>query len=245
MPNDSTERTAVVTGAANGIGRAIARRLAGDGFHVVVADVADGSDTVDAVRDDGGSAEYRRADVTDQESVDALFEGLDVDTLVNNAALYGPLVENKRRFDEIDVDEFHRVLDVNVTGVFRVTKAALPHLHPGSTVINIGSNAAELGVPGFLHYVASKGAVLSMTRSLATELGSADVRVNAVLPGLTMSEATLQNDDDYIEDLVSQQSIERPLEPEDVANGVAFLAAEESAPMTGQVLSIDPGQTYY
>jgi len=164
---------------------------------------------------------------------------------VNNAAVYGPLVANKRRFDEIDAAEFGRVLDVNVTGVFRATKAALPHLSAGSSVVNVASNAVELGVPGFLHYVASKGAVVAMTRSLATELGPLDVRVNAVSPGLTMTEASLQNEEAYLDELVGGQAIERPLEPESVANGVAYLAGPESDPTSGQVLSVDPGQAYY
>lgn len=239
------ERTAVVTGAAGGIGRAIARRLAADGLRVVVVDVEDGTETVESILEDGGSAEYREGDVTDEEGMQAVFADLDVDVLVNNAAVYGPLVGNKRRFDEIGLEEWKRVLDVNVTGVFVTSKAALPHLREGSSVVNIGSNSIVLGVPGFLHYVASKGAVVSMTRAMATELGADDIRVNAVTPGLTMTEATLRNDDDYIEDLVGQQAIERPLEPEDVANGAAYLASADSEPMTGQVLSVDPGQAYY
>jgi len=239
------DETAVVTGAAGGIGRAVAERLAGEGYRVVVVDVADGSDTVAAIRDAGGAAEYREGDVTDEASLRDAFDGLAVDALVNNAAVYAPLVENKRRFDELSDEEFADVLDVNVTGVFRATKAALPAFTEGARVVNVASNTVELGVPGFLHYVASKGAVVSMTRALATELGELGVRANVAMPGLTMSEATLQNDESYIEAVVEGQAIERRLEPEDVANAVAFLAGEESAPMTGQVLNVDPGQAFY
>jgi len=208
-------------------------------------DVADGSDTVAAIRDAGGAGEYREGDVTDEASLRDAFDGLDVDALVNNAAVYAPLVENKRRFDELSDEEFADVLDVNVTGVFRAAKAALPAFTEGARVVNVASNTVELGVPGFLHYVASKGAVVSMTRALATELGELGVRANVAMPGLTMSEATLQNDESYIEGVVEGQAIERRLEPEDVANAVAFLASEESAPMTGQVVNVDPGQAFY
>lgn len=240
-----SEQTAVVTGAAGGIGRAIAEQLADDGFHVVVVDVDDGSETVESIRAANGSAEYRAGDVTDEDRMETVYSDVDIDALVNNAAVYGPLVENKRRFDEIDRTEWQRVLDVNVTGVFVSSKAALPSMSDGSRIVNIGSNSTVLGVPGFLHYVASKGAIASMTRAMATELGDVGIRVNAVLPGLTMTEATLQNDDEYIEELVSRQAVERPLEPEDVASAVAFLVSEDSDPTTGQLLSVDPGQAYY
>ncbi|RQG87938.1 SDR family oxidoreductase [Natrarchaeobius halalkaliphilus] len=243
--SNQIDGTAVVTGGANGIGRAISVRLAADGAHVVVVDVADGSETVEAIVDAGGSAEYRSGDVTDAESMAAAMDGLEITTLVNNAAYYAPLVDDKKRFDEIDEDEWNDVLSVNVTGAFLASKAALPNIDPGSSIVNIASATVHTGVPGFLHYVASKGAIIGMTRAMATELGDVPVRVNAVTPGFTWSEASQQAGDEYLDQLRARQTLEETIEPEHIADAVAFLAGGESELMTGQVLNVDGGVTYY
>ncbi|RQH02320.1 SDR family NAD(P)-dependent oxidoreductase [Natrarchaeobius oligotrophus] len=241
----TADRTAVVTGGSSGIGREISKRLAADGAHVVVVDVADGSATVDAITDAGGSAEYRSGDVTDAASMEAAMDGLEIATLVNNAAYYAPLVDDKKRFDEIDEDEWNDVLAVNVTGTFLASKAALPRLEPGSSVVNISSATVHTGVPGFLHYVASKAAIVGMTRAMATELGAVPVRVNAITPGFTWSEASQQAGDEYLEQLRARQTIEETIEPEHIADAVAFLASDDSERVTGQVLNVDGGVTYY
>lgn len=242
---DLANRTAVVTGAARGIGRAIAEALAGAGAHVVVLDVRDGGSTVDAVADAGGSAEFREADVTDSVALERAFAGLDLDVLVNNAAYYAPLVGDKKRFDEIDPATWETVMDVNVTGTFLASKHALPAFGSGGSIVNISSSTAVTGTPGFLHYVASKAAVLGMTRAMANELGPEDIRVNAVLPGFTASEASLRAGEDYLADRVAAQALDRPIEPVDIAGVVAFLAGPHSAMMTGQVLQVDGGRSHY
>lgn len=242
---DTDRHTAVVTGGAVGIGRAIATRLATDGLHVVVTDVEDGTDTADAISRSGGSAEYRGGDVTSERSMRQVFDGFDVDVLVNNAAYYAPLVGDKKRFDEIDSEEWDAVLAVNAKGVFTATKEALSHLTTGASVVNISSNTALTGVPGFLHYVASKAAVLGMTRAMANELADLDVRVNAVMPGLTASDASLRAGTDYVESVVDEQALKRPIEPEDIAAVVGFLAGPDSGMMTGQALNVDGGFTHY
>lgn len=242
---DLSGRTALVTGGARGIGRAIAIRLARDGAFVVVTDVQDGTETVAAIEEAGGEGEFRAADVTDDGEMAAAVSGLDLDVLVNNAAYYAPLVADKKRFDEIDREEWETVLAVNATGPYVASKAALPHLGGGGSIVNLSSSTVHLGVPGFLHYVASKAALLGMTRAMATELGDLGIRVNAVTPGLTRSEATLQNDAAYLEDARRQQALPGPIEPEHVADTVAFLAGPDSRRVTGQVLNVDAGTSYY
>ena len=238
-------QTAVVTGAATGIGQAIARRLASDGAHVVVTDIQDGSETVALVEEDGGSAEFREGDVTDEASMRSVFEGLDLDVLVNNAGYYAPLVTDKKRFDDISPEEWDTVLGVNTTGVFLASKEALPHFGERGSIVNISSSVVSLGVPGFLHYVASKGAVLAMTRAMAAEVGDLGIRVNAVMPGFTWSEASQQAGEEYLADYVANQDLKRVVEPEDIAGVVAFLAGPDSGIMTGQAINADPGLSYY
>lgn len=238
-----TERTALVTGAATGIGQAIAERLAAEGAHVVVTDIEDGSNTVDRIEEAGGSAEFREADVTDPDSLEAAFSGLELDALVNNAAYYAPLVGNKKRFDEIDPEEWDTVMGVNAKGVYLASRAALPHLNEGSAIVNISSSTALKGTSGFLHYVASKAAVLGMTRAMANEVGDLDIRVNAVAPGFTASEASLQAGEEYVEGRAESQALsKRSIQPGDIADAVAFLAGPDSKMITGQTMTVDGGR---
>lgn len=238
-------QTVVVTGGASGIGRAIAERCAADGAEVIVIDVADGSGTVDAIEREGGVARYREGDVTSESSMEAAFDGIDADVLVNNAAIYSPLVGEKHRFDDISIEEWESVLEVNTTGVFIASKKALPHLSEGSAIVNMASNVATVGVPGFLHYVASKAAVIGMTRAMANELGDLGIRVNAVLPGLTRTEAVEEYDEEYLQSMVEGQALPRPLYPEDIAGVVATLCLPETWPITGQVVNADVGFHHY
>ena len=238
-----TDRTALVTGAATGIGQAIAERLAAEGAHVVVTDIEDGSSTVDRIQEAGGSAEFREADVTDPDSLEEAFSGLELDALVNNAAYYAPLVGNKKRFDEIDPEEWDTVMGVNAKGVYLASRAALPHLNEGSAIVNISSSTALKGTGGFLHYVASKAAVLGMTRAMANELGDLDIRANAVAPGFTASEASLQAGEEYVEGRAESQALsKRSIQPGDIADAVAFLAGPDSKMITGQTMTVDGGR---
>jgi NAD(P)-dependent dehydrogenase (short-subunit alcohol dehydrogenase family) len=238
-------QTAVVTGAAQGIGRAIGEALGAAGAHVVATDVEACDETVAAVEAAGATAEARAVDVTDEASLAAGFDGLDLDVLVNNAAYYAPLVGDKKRFDEISREEWETVLDVNLTGVFLASKHALPTLGDGGRIINVSSSTAIKGSTGFLHYVATKAAVLGMTRAMANEVGPEAIRVNAVMPGFTASEASLQAGEDYLMDHVDSQALSRPVEPEDIANAVVFLAGPESSMVTGQALLVDGGSSHY
>lgn len=240
-----TGETAVVTGGARGIGRAIAEALAAEGAHVVALDIIDCGGTIDAIEAAGGSASSRKADVTDEASLRESFEGLDLAILVNNAAYYAPLVGDKKRFDEIDQETWDTVLAVNATGTFLASKHALPRFSDRGSIVNIASNVAITGTTGFLHYVASKAAVLGMTRAMANELGELAIRVNAVMPGFTASEASLAAGEDYLADRVEAQSLSRPIEPADIANAVTFLAGPHSAMITGQALPVEGGRSHY
>lgn len=241
-------RTAVVTGSAAGIGRAIAERLGRDGAHIVVTDIQDGTGTVEAIEAAGGSAEFRTGDVTSEADLEAVFDGLELDVLVNNAAYYAPLAgaEGKQRFDEIDEAEWDTVMAVNAKGPFLAAKTALPRFGPdGGAIVNISSDSVSVGVPGFLHYVTSKSSLIGMTRSLASELGELGIRVNAVMPGLTASEASLRAGEEYFEPFVEHQAIPRRIQPEDIAAVVAFLAGPDSEIVTGQVIVANAGHSYY
>lgn len=236
--------TAVVTGAARGIGRRTARTLAERGAHVVVVDIRDGSETVDLIESEGGDAEFREGDVTDPESLDRVFEGRSVDVLVNNAGYYLPLIDDRKRFDEIPLSEWNEVMEVNTTGVFLASKAALPALEPGGRIVNISSGVVIRGTPGMAHYVASKAAVVGLTRAMATELGDLDIRVNAVMPGPVATEPSLEKVDGP-EERTLGGALAGPIEPDDVAGAVAFLCSPDSDMMTGQILNVDGGASFY
>lgn len=242
---DLAGRTAVVTGGARGIGAAISGRLAEDGADVVVFDIEDASDTIDTVEAAGGAGEYREVDVTDEAALESALADRSIDVLVNNAAYYAPLVEDKKQLEEIDRSEWEAVMEVNVTGTFLATKAALPRFGDAGSVVNLSSSTFHTGVPGFLHYVTSKSAIVGMTRAMATELGDRGIRVNAVTPGLTWSEAARQGGDANLDGHVDAQAIQSPIEPDDIADAVAFLAGPQSDRVTGQLLNVDGGVTYY
>ncbi|MQA82049.1 MAG: SDR family oxidoreductase [Streptosporangiales bacterium] len=241
-------RVAVVTGGAAGIGRTIARRLADRGARVVAADldsVLGASDGTEA------GITHLPVDVTDPASVDDLMarvrdEHGRVDVLVNNAGIFSSLTPTP--FTELEPDDWRRVLDVNVVGLFTCCKAAVPVLAPGGRIVNIASAAALKGLPMFLHYVSSKGAVLAMTRALARELADRDVRVNAVAPGFTLSDAVRDNEDligGLRESAVQTRLLHRDQVPDDVAGVVCFLAGDDADFITGQTFVVDGGSVLH
>jgi 3-oxoacyl-[acyl-carrier protein] reductase len=249
LPDESLAgRTAVVTGGANGIGREITRRFAGRGATVVVADVEEGPSFDGDLDDRVHSVE---TDVTDEGEVDdlastAVSEFGSVDVLVNNAAVYSPLVtERDRAFDEIPLDEWRSVVDVNLPGVYVSCRGVVPRMVEtgGGSVVNISSAVAFFGATGYPHYVASKGAVVPLTRTLARELGDDGVRVNAVAPGLILSPASQQLSEEYVRGVVDQQAIPRSGQPKDVVDAVEFLAGDRSSFVTGSTLHVDGGLT--
>ncbi|MFY1638055.1 SDR family NAD(P)-dependent oxidoreductase [Solwaraspora sp. WMMB335] len=247
-------RVAVVTGGGQGLGRAFAHRLAADGARVAVADRnADAAATVAAEISSaaGGTAVAVPVDVADEVSVAAMtgqvvdaYGGIDV--LVNNAAVFSTLA--MRPFDEIDPAEWDRVMAVNVRGPFLCARAAAPVMrHAGyGKIVNISSATVWIGRPHYLHYVTSKAALIGMTRALATELGPAGIRVNAVTPGATRTEiprATVTPEQERA--IVAGQAIKRRQVPGDLVGVVAFLAGADSDFMTGQTVNVDGGAAFH
>ena len=234
-------RVAIVTGAGQGIGRAIAQKLSEEGARVIMADKNE--ETASKTASDIGGI-LHVTDVSDQAQVGALVATTadrfgKIDILVNDAAIV-PFVPR----EEIDFAEWRRVMSVNIDGVFLTCKAVYPYMKEAGygRIVNICSNVVTAGTPNMAHYVASKGAVFSFTRSLATEVGQYGITVNAVAPGLTASEGVLDSPHaEAFDFVVSLQSIPRRGVPSDIAPAVAFLASEEAQWITGQTVNVDAG----
>jgi NAD(P)-dependent dehydrogenase (short-subunit alcohol dehydrogenase family) len=242
-PRPHEGRTAVITGAALGIGNVYARRLAADGARVILADIADAGSTVDDIKDDGGEAWAARCDVSDASSVHDLSVGVaelgGADILVHNAGIY-PL----HPVEEITFEEWRRVLAINLDSIFLLTQAFLPAMRAQrwGRIVGIASGMFHAGSPGALHYVTSKGGVIAFVRSLATEVGPDGVTVNAIAPGLIRSHGTSQGHHDQLfEYAVGIQAIKRTGVPEDLAPTLSFLVSEEAGWVTGQTWVVDGG----
>jgi NAD(P)-dependent dehydrogenase (short-subunit alcohol dehydrogenase family) len=242
-------KVAIVTGGAQGIGRAIADGLATEGARIVIADVQ-GADGAAASYDEGVGL---TCDVADETAVQRLVDDTmercgRIDVLVNNAGLYASLA--MRSFLEIPLEEWRRVMDVNVASMFLTCRAVVPRMRAqgGGAIVNISSGTPFRGVPFLLHYVTSKGAIVAFTRALAKELGKEGIRVNCVAPGFTMSDGVKQHPE-VIEKLrdasVAARTIQRDQEPEDVVGAVVYLASAGASFVTGQTIVIDGGQFFH
>lgn len=246
-------KVAIVTGGAKGIGYAVAEALAARGAAVVIADVAGAEAAASRLSVKGARAVSVAVDVASESDTAGMaaaaissFGGIDI--LVNNAAIFASLTP--KPFEEIDPAEWRRVMDVNTTGVFLCTRAVLPAMKAGGggRVINISSGVAFKGNPWFAHYVASKGAVLSMTRALATELGRHNVLVNSVAPGFTLSDGVVANPALVAgakEPSLRGRVLARDMVPADLVGAVAFFAGPDSAFITGQTLVVDGGAYFH
>ncbi len=235
----------LITGAARGLGRAFAEAACAAGARVAVADVLEkeGEATAAAL---GKQAQFQRIDLADppqiSSAVAACAERLGgLDGLVNCAAIATGI--GGKTFEEIDIATWDRVMNVNVRGTWLVTRAAAPHLRKSGRgkIVNIASDTALWGAPRLLHYVASKGAVIAMTRSLARELGPDNVAVNAIAPGLTLVEATEYVPADRHQLYVDGRAMSRRQMPEDVVGAVVFLLSDAADFITGQLLPVNGG----
>ena len=238
-------KVAIVTGGARNIGAVYARTLAAEGARVVIADVLDGADTARAIEEAGGQAVSVEVDVSREDDTLRMTEtAMDafgrVDILVNNAAIY--LSINRRPFYEISAEEWDRVTAVNIKGVFLCAKAVFPHMRDqgGGKIINISSNTVMAGTPDFLHYIASKSALVGMTRSMARELGTHGINVNAIAPGLVEHEGQTVPGE-ISASRVRARSIQRRQTPEDLTGALLYLASPDSDFVTGQTLVVDGG----
>ena len=238
-------KVVIITGGSGKIGKAYALGFAKEGAKVCLPDLVDASPVVKAIQDQGGTAMTVQCDVSDEASVRAMvdatvkeFGGIDI--LINNAAYF--MTIKKSPFWEMQVEEFDKAMAVNIRGVWLCAKAVFPHMKDRAKgkIINIASGVALNGNPNYIHYVASKGAVISMTRAMARELGDFGICVNTVAPGFTLTEGR-QVDPAYEQKRNEIRCFKRSQVEADVVGTVLFLASSESDFMTGQLLSVDGG----
>jgi 3-oxoacyl-[acyl-carrier protein] reductase len=239
-------KVAIVTGGGRGIGSRYCHGLADQGARVVVADIVEANARQVASEVDGLAY---RVDVADEASVNAMVAAtLDayqrVDILINNAAIFTELIQPRKAFDEIPIDEWERVMAVNVRGTWLCSKAVAPVFkrQRSGVIINISSGTIFGGQTGFAHYVTSKAAVWGMARVLARELGEFGVRVNSITPGLTSSEMVQEiYGTDALVLNAERRIFRREQMPDDLVGTVIFLCSDASAFITGQTLNVDGG----
>jgi NAD(P)-dependent dehydrogenase (short-subunit alcohol dehydrogenase family) len=242
-------RVIVVTGAGQGIGKVYARGLAAEGALLVLTDLTDPTVVVAEIEGAGGTAFSRAADVTDARTVAALVAAAEerfgaVHALVNNAGIYTALAS--KPFYEIESPEWDRVMAVNARGSFECAKAVVPIMRRQQygKIVNVASGTLFKGSPGLMHYVASKGAVVAMTRAMARELGPFNVCVNAIAPGFTESEMAGEHAK-RSGPTVESRCFKRPETPEDLVGTVVFLCSAESDFITGQTIVVDGGSVFH
>lgn len=246
-----TGKRVVVTGAAGGLGQAFAEGFADAGAKVMVADInGDGAnDTAGLIAATGQEAHGAAVDVTNAESCRALadqaretFGGVDI--LINNAAIYAGL--ERRPFEEIDEGVWDKVMAVNVKGVWQMSRAVTPLMRDagGGAIVNVASATVFSGSPQWMHYVASKGAVIAMTRSMARELGEVPIRVNVLAPGFTLTEASMNLIEDAANYGVNRGALQRAADAQDMVGGALYLASELAGFVTGQTMVIDGGRQF-
>jgi len=242
------EKTAIVTGAGQGIGKAMAARLAADGASIVIADLAQYDVAAAELAKRGARTLGLKIDVSSESDTRHMAEETlkafgRIDILVNCAAMFATVKLGP--FEEIPVGEWKRLLEINVLGVALCCKAVTPQMRrqKSGRIINLASGAPLKGVPYFLHYIASKGAVIAMTRGLARELGKDGITVNAIAPGLTVSDGTAGRPEHLRNhaDSIRSRAIPREERPEDLVGAVSFLASDDAAFMTGQTMVVDGG----
>jgi NAD(P)-dependent dehydrogenase (short-subunit alcohol dehydrogenase family) len=245
------ERVVIITGAGQGIGRVFAKAFGLAGARVVIAERNEekAASVSTEIMKAGGEALAVTTDVSDEASIAEMIEVVTdeyarIDVLINNAGIFSTL--EMRPFDQIPVEEWERVLRVNLTGPFLCARAVLPVMRKAKwgRIINIASGAVRLGRPNYLHYIATKSALIGMSLSMARELGPDNITVNAILPGATFTEIERKTvTPAQKERIVASQCIPRAEVPEDLVGAALFLASEASNFVTGQSINLDGGVT--
>lgn len=244
-------RVAIVTGGGHGIGKAYATRLASEGAKVVIAELDEKAahEVARELNAAGYEALGVATDVSNADSVGkmaaaALERFGRIDVLVNNAAIFATIPMSRSPFDQISVDEWDRMMSVNVKGTWLASCAVIPHMRTQGygKIINISSGTALKGSPSRIHYVTSKAGILGFTKTLANEVGKDNICVNCVAPGSTLSE---ENPDEDIIKMRTQASAGRALKrvqsPDDLTGAIVFFASSDSDFITGQTLVVDGG----
>lgn len=252
MARGHKDKVAVITGAANGIGAAFARRLAEDGVDIAVVDKSDGGPTVQLVEDADRKAVAFQCDVSSPEEVAAMAAQVKkefgrADIVVNCAGVFP-----QKNFPEMTFADWRQVLSTNLDSTFLVSSAFAPGMieRKWGRIVNMASSTLGSVVTGFAHYVASKGGIVGFTRALATDLAPHGITVNAIAPGLTRSPGTLAREprpgfatmDDEFLSVAQMQAIKRVEVPDDLVGALSFLTSDDAAFMTGQTLNVDGGR---
>jgi NAD(P)-dependent dehydrogenase (short-subunit alcohol dehydrogenase family) len=253
MARGHNGKIAVVTGAAKGIGQAFARRLAEDGAHVVIADIAPADETVKMVEGEGREALTCRCDVTSPDEMRGMAAQVEnrfgrCDILINNAGVY-PVMP----FEDMTFAEWRRVMAINLDSVFLASSAFVPGMKQRGwgRIVNMASSTLGTVVPRMVHYIASKGGIVGFTRALASDLGPHGITVNAISPGLTRTPGVMERGpllagktdmDEELQFLAQTQAIKRPETPDDLVGAMSFLTSDDAAFITGQTLYVDGGK---
>jgi NAD(P)-dependent dehydrogenase (short-subunit alcohol dehydrogenase family) len=252
MAKGHKDKVAVITGGANGIGQAFAKRLAEDGVHIAIADLAPAAETVKMVEAAGRQAFAVSCDVSSPDAVAAMAKQVQgkfshVDIVVNCAGIFP-----QKEFPEMTFADWRKVISTNLDSTFLVTSAFSPGMiaRKWGRIVNMASSTLGSVVTGFAHYVASKGGIVGFTRAAATDLAPYGITVNAIAPGLTRSPGTLVRaprpgfatmDDEFVA-VAQMQAIKRPEVPDDLVGAVSFLTSDDAAFITGQTLNVDGGR---
>ena len=244
-------KTAIITGAGQGIGREYALRFAAEGANVSVAEIngENARRVAEEIQKTGRRAIAVETDVSDEKDAKRMVDETlaafgRIDILVNNAAIYYGLPH--KSFLDISVEEWDRIMAVNSRGPFLCSRAVVPHMKKvgKGKIVNQASSVFYAGTAFLLHYVTSKGGLIAFTRALARELGQFGINVNAVAPGFTLSEAGKLRDLEYAKMLANQRSLKRDIYPKDLAGTVVFLCSDDSDSITGQTIIIDGGNVF-
>lgn len=239
------DRVAIISGAATGLGRAAAVRLASEGAKIEILDLRDAADSLAEIRAAGGEAHAQICDVTNEGQIADAVREIEkrhgrVDILVNNAGI----LSGRTPWHELTYEEMNRFIQINYLGYFNVSKAVYPLLKksPHGRVINVASRTYFLANPGQMAYVAAKGAVMGMTRVMAKELGEEGITVNAVAPGMVATPGTqAHSSEEAFNRVMMNQAIKKRVTPEHFAALIAFIASDDAEMITGQMILCDGG----
>jgi 3-oxoacyl-[acyl-carrier protein] reductase len=245
-------KVAIITGSARGLGRAFALRFAREGARLTICDVHDCEPVAKEIEAIGGEVLALKIDITGEKNTAEMARKTaerfgHIDVLVNNAGAVGgiEIPDFMKPAEQLTAEDWNRFLEVNIKGTFLCCKAVIPYMKKQGkgAIVNITSTTAFTGAPAFLHYGTSKGGIVTMTRGLATALGGYNINVNAVAPGPVMTEAMrVLVSEEAEKHLLDSQILKRPIQPEDIASAVVFLASDEASMITGQTLAVNAGE---